>query len=810
MEVAFAKNRLPYLRKLTLGGYYRRMSFYSGLPSATPAVQAEVMYGVKTAVPAFQFLHRKSGKVFAMFDQAAACTIAEEILRDGEPLLKDGASFSNIYSGGSPDARGCIETRSLSALWAKIRPLKLFLTLCFYSFTLLRVAALGALELLIALGDMISGILRRDWRNEVKFVPIRVLVSIVLREWVRVVVKLSLDVGTPVIYANLLAYDEQSHRRGPSSKLAHWGLLGIDGVIKDIFNAAQRADGRNYEVIVFSDHGQEAVRIYDFEYGKTIHEAVTEALQSGPLANRMVTSIDDAVKRGGRVDHWMQPIWKRRGSKPRRPSLTPDELVNNVIVTALGPLGHVYFPVPVTDEAKAECAARLVQREHVPLVLYQLQNGDVLGRNARGLWNVNEDCSAICGTNHRFENEIQADLIGLCKNPNSGDLIISGWDPDLPPLTFVQENGSHGGPGYRETRGFVLLPYNVDSQVREAKNGEAYLRGVDLHEAALNFLYPDRSPETRPSQTIVRTSADARTSPDARTSTTLASAKSAGATSTSDARLRVMTYNAHSCIGMDGRCQPLRIAQVIADCGADVIALQEMDDNRERSRFQNQTEVIASRLGMYYRFFPVLSFSSERYGLSILSRFPISVVREAVFSDIVPRAQFEARGAMWVTIETSAGPVNVVNTHLGLNAKERQQQIDQLLSAPWLANADPKTPLIVCGDLNAGPKSEVMRRLQKQFYCVQQMAQGHRPEGTFASMLPLRRIDHILVSRHFAVNSVSVPKNYTTRIASDHLPVCAELTVYAPSRQSTNDNHSSSTRSAAVSEVCDTSVTSVN
>jgi len=39
----------------------------------------------------------------------------------------------------------------------------------------------------------------------------------------------------------------------------------------------------------------------------------------------------------------------------------------------------------------------------------------------------------------------------------------------------------------------------------------------------------------------------------------------------------VMTYNVHSCIGMDGKISPLRIAEVIDRYHPDVIALQELD-----------------------------------------------------------------------------------------------------------------------------------------------------------------------------------------------------------------------------------------
>ncbi len=157
----------------------------------------------------------------------------------------------------------------------------------------------------------------------------------------------------------------------------------------------------------------------------------------------------------------------------------------------------------------------------------------------------------------------------------------------------------------------------------------------------------------------------------------------------------------------------------------------------------------------------------------------MSVVRQAVLTGEDQRNRCEARGAIWVSFETDAGPVHLLNTHLGLRKKERGQQVKELLSNRWLDDLQTKEPVIIAGDLNAGPGSPVMKQLTKSFHCVQLLAHAHRPQKTFASVFPLRRIDHVLVSRHFRVNSVTVPKNHATAIASDHLPVCADLVLVA-------------------------------
>ena len=59
-ERALKHGELPFLRRLIKREHYQLHAHYSGLPSTTPAVQAELFYGVKGAVPAFSFRDHES------------------------------------------------------------------------------------------------------------------------------------------------------------------------------------------------------------------------------------------------------------------------------------------------------------------------------------------------------------------------------------------------------------------------------------------------------------------------------------------------------------------------------------------------------------------------------------------------------------------------------------------------------------------------------------------------------------------------------------------------------------------------------
>ena len=763
LEAAIAHGRMPFLKRLIHREHFDKLTFYSGLPSTTPAVQAEVMFGAKCAVPAFQFLNRESGKTVLMYEQEWAKRISTQLSQNHQPLLQGGRSYSNIYAAGADEARLCAETTDLENLLEMTRPWKLAIVFMLYGFTILRIICLAILEFFIALKDLFFGLVgQQHWRAELHCIPSRVGVSIVMREWLRIMFKLSIAEGAPIIYGNFLGYDEQSHRRGPSSDFAHWGLKGIDDMIRDIFRAAHTSDVRDYEVVIFSDHGQEHTQIYENLKGVTVQEAITKAFAEGSLRGRAVRGLDNYGGRGPETDQRNRRLLRMKRGQQLPPQATPEELANDIIVTALGPLGHVYLPIELSEEELNSYARSLVERESIPLVIVRSQHGRLVGHNARGAFCVTERSADIFGADHPFLAEVVGDLIRLAKHPDSGDLIICGWDPTKKPTTFVHENGAHGSIGTQETRGFALVPHALPIHTRRTPDHERYIRGIDLYRASWSFVHPDNRLASHSALEDHRRPQHA--------STCLTSGEK------QDARLlRVMTYNVHSCIGIDGKIRPERIIAVIKCCGADVIALQEVDANQGRSRGHEQAKLIAEALSMSHHYYAISDLNGEQYGLAIISRFPIEHIKSSYLTPANYRGRSEPRGAHWVKLLTPSGHVNVVNTHFGLRREERELQTEILLGDDWLAKVSDEEPIVLCGDFNAGPKSNVHKRLSQRLMDVQSHLPGHRPRATFASLLPVRRIDHVFVSKHFSVIAVKQPRTPTAKVASDHLPVCASL-----------------------------------
>jgi endonuclease/exonuclease/phosphatase family metal-dependent hydrolase len=236
-----------------------------------------------------------------------------------------------------------------------------------------------------------------------------------------------------------------------------------------------------------------------------------------------------------------------------------------------------------------------------------------------------------------------------------------------------------------------------------------------------------------------------------------------------------MTYNIHSCIGIDGKIRPERVARVINHCDPDIVAVQEIDAHRPRSGGHDQAEVIADHLRMTHVFHAMFEEEKERYGIAIFARMPFKVARSAHLTKESRMPFREARGAIWVTLEIGGRKLNLINTHFGLGPAERRAQVAELLGERWLGGLGEDEPVILCGDFNSGPRSEVFQRLQERFHDAQTVANKHRPRPTFSSVKPLLRLDHVFVSQHFTVMNVELPDTPTARVASDHLPLCVEL-----------------------------------
>ena len=744
LEQALVTGHLPFLAELLRKQKYTLHSLYSGLPSSTPAMTAELFYGVKGAVPAFSFYERSTKTIYRMFDFHNAKEVERRLQAQGQPLLAGGSAYAGIYTGGAAETHFCASIMGLDDLFRARYPLRLLLIVLLSLYSLLRVGLLLALEFLLAAFDCIRGLIAgQDLWKELKFVPSRVGVSILMRELATIGAKIDVTRGLPIVYLDLVGYDEQAHRRGPNSRFARWTLKGIDRAIARIWRAALRSSQRDYDVWIFSDHGSEEMVPYFDRNGRTLREAIAEAFDGTVWAfvaeHAIAAARSPRTRRyvAGRSNMRPQLLLRLPRYEPSVPQLQP-------VVAAMGPLGHLYIEQAFEDDERSRLARALVERARIPMVTAVDGQGRVCVWVAGGEFALPEDAAQVFAPGHPFLREMTEDFIALCRHPEAGDFVLWGWSRYGPTCTFPIEHGSHGGPGLEETHAFALLPVDAPVQV----NPHGWFRPLDLREAALRHLGRERDLLAVP---IFEAA-------------------------TKDV-VRVMTYNVHNCRGIDGRLSPRRISRVIARYRPDVVALQELDVGRARTDWADQGRTIAEYLQMDHHFNPILQLEEGFYGDCILSHLPMRLVKREVLPMLHKGFAREQRAALWVAIDLGGPIVHVVNTHLGLHGGERLLQMQALLGEDWLGRQPDASSVVLCGDLNALPGSAACRLCAQRFRDVQLAVPGQPPRRTWFGRYPIARLDYLFVSPGVDVISVEVGDDYLARIASDHRPVFAVLRI---------------------------------
>ena len=232
-------------------------------------------------------------------------------------------------------------------------------------------------------------------------------------------------------------------------------------------------------------------------------------------------------------------------------------------------------------------------------------------------------------------------------------------------------------------------------------------------------------------------------------------------------RLRIATYNIHRCIGADGRTDAGRIASVIRELNAHVVALQEVAFDPRQPR--NLLFDLARRMGADVVPGATLLEPGGQYGNAILTRHAPLRVKRLDLS--VPGR--EPRGALAIGFAFGDLTVRVVATHLGLRPYERCRQTQRLLR---LLDKSEASITILMGDFNEWARwAQPLRWLRRRF--------GTQPApATFPGRRPLLALDRIWVRPGRRLVSLGAMRSPTARIASDHLPLVAEVDVASPYR----------------------------
>lgn len=261
--------------------------------------------------------------------------------------------------------------------------------------------------------------------------------------------------------------------------------------------------------------------------------------------------------------------------------------------------------------------------------------------------------------------------------------------------------------------------------------------------------------------------------------------------------VRILTYNVHRWLGTDRQISPGRIAEVIASCEADVVALQEVRAGRIHKGHPDQAELVAKELGMDLHFQPTIRILGEQYGIAILTRHPSDIVKSGRLPTLSSGPGFEKRSALWVCVEIEGCGLNVINAHLSLRSRERRAQAAALLGEEWAGHPNCSDPAVLLGDFNAPPYSRSYRLFASRLRDAQLANPAGDPQPTFHTRAPVLRLDHVFVTKSVDIVAAAPVRNELTKVASDHFPLLAELRVRPGASMSADDRIPASAGSAA-------------
>ncbi len=243
--------------------------------------------------------------------------------------------------------------------------------------------------------------------------------------------------------------------------------------------------------------------------------------------------------------------------------------------------------------------------------------------------------------------------------------------------------------------------------------------------------------------------------------------------------IRVVTYNVHKCQGLDRRVRPARIAAVLRETDADIIALQEVvSAESDAGREAHQARFIAEELGYEFRIGENRKHKGGAYGNVVLSRLPVEQSRNY---DITWRGR-EPRGCLRVDVklgEEEGSPVlHLFNVHLGTAFVERRHQGRKLVGDGILRDSDLAGPRVVLGDFNEWTHGLASRLLGEEL-CSADVRQHLRTRRTYPGAFPLMHLDHVYHDRSLELERLSLHRSLTALVASDHLPLVADFRVRA-------------------------------
>ena len=501
LRTALRTGRMPFVAELLRSGSHRLVEWRCRVPSMTSASQAGILHGHADDIPAFRWYEKSGRRLVVSNHPADAAEMERRIGGHGDDLLVGGTSVSNLFSGGA--ARSVLTASTLDVgpgLLLGSRAASEFTAYLVNPYNLMRgiVLSIGTviLEWYQARRERMRDIQPRMDRGGM-FPILRAVSSIFLRDLATAAVVEDLQRGAPIVYVDLLNYDEIAHHAAPERSEAMRELESVDRQVRTLVRGAEDAP-RPYRLVLLSDHGQSVGPTFRDRTGLGLDEligqltgghgqvggAMSDAESYGRL-NNFLTSLVASPGVGPRVARQALRPRTRDGVVEIGPAAKERSKVAEqaaVVVCASGNLALVYFTdlegrasLESIEERHPGLVERLASHDGIGFVLVRSDAGGplVLGRD--GIHALDGDRVEGGDPLDAFGSDVADDLRRLDAMSRVGDLVVnSSYDPATDAVaSFERLIGCHGGFGGPQTQPFLIVPSAWDVGPAPLVGGEA-------------------------------------------------------------------------------------------------------------------------------------------------------------------------------------------------------------------------------------------------------------------------------------------------------------------------------------------------
>lgn len=486
-------------------GTHRLVGWECDLSSQTGAMQAGILLGDNSNMPAFRWYEKDTGRIMVSNRPKDAAEIEQRQSTGRGLLADDGASRSNVFSGDAPDTMltfsTVLESRSTDNRigYAMATP-----------YTLMRIIALSiadiARELRAARRAKRAGVEPRMHRGGV-YPLLRAATTVVLSELTIAMLIADIERGVPATYADFVGYDEVAHHSGIAAPEALETLRRTDEHLRRLFTMLTDAP-RPYYVVILSDHGQTQGSTFEQRYGRSletlVHELALEAEIAAPVLageswNNVNGMLSDAAAEQSRLGRTVARATRKKtdhGEVALGPTTETEADADDgdIVVLASGNLGLLSFTAIEGRAARQDIETAhpglidgIAQHEGVGWVLVRDDEAGDVVIGGGGIRRLDDD--TVEGS----------DPLGPF-GPNAADHLrrTSGFDncPDLlvnsfyDPITgegaaFEELIGFHGGMGGAQCHPFVLAPTGLPV-------AEPLVGAVSIHELFKSWIEMSR------------------------------------------------------------------------------------------------------------------------------------------------------------------------------------------------------------------------------------------------------------------------------------------------------------------------------